>query len=286
MIITMSNSSYLYEQFKYPAGEWQVRLTDIIVEELLKNPEEHTVISRIKNADDIQKTLLLMDAIYGVTQRGMEIDLILPYLPYSRADRRFKPGDCAGKYVFLQQFYTAPYNSIKTLDIHSNPNIGCVVNVSAEPFIKKTIESLQWEYNGRVIVLFPDKGARDRYGFVSDIPNVRVFNCEKQRDPITGKFNGFEVPTQESLLDETDPVLIVDDLCDAGGTFLGIHQQANYKNPMHLYVTHGIFSKGVSVLTDKFRKVFTTDSYTTYDNDTPIDRLFVYPCISAFFPIE
>jgi ribose-phosphate pyrophosphokinase len=56
-------------------------------------------------------------------------------------------------------------------------------------------------------------------------------------------------------------VLIVDDLCDGGGTFTA-HASvllAAGATAVDLYVTHGIFSKGLPL--DHIDRVFTTDSY-------------------------
>jgi phosphoribosylpyrophosphate synthetase len=66
-------------------------------------------------------------------------------------------------------------------------------------------------------------------------------------------------------------VLIVDDICDGGGTFLGISDALGSRLRslgdvggdyiLGLYVTHGIFSKGFCDLIEKFDHVYTTDSF-------------------------
>lgn len=65
------------------------------------------------------------------------------------------------------------------------------------------------------------------------------------------------------------PLLIVDDLCDAGGTFIAeamyLRDVIKIKNPLHLFVFHGIFSKGLAVFHDHFEKVITTNSYQDFD---------------------
>jgi ribose-phosphate pyrophosphokinase len=69
-------------------------------------------------------------------------------------------------------------------------------------------------------------------------------------------------------------VLIVDDICDGGGTFIGIAKALPKDVKKYLYVTHGIFSKGLRELTGHFEHIYTTNSYphgyagnqvTTYD---------------------
>ncbi|CCJ77069.1 Ribose-phosphate pyrophosphokinase [Cronobacter muytjensii 530] len=59
-------------------------------------------------------------------------------------------------------------------------------------------------------------------------------------------------------------VLIVDDLCDAGGTFIGSAQvlrDAGARS-VSLYVTHGVFSKGVeNLLNNGIDQLYTTTSF-------------------------
>jgi len=57
--------------------------------------------------------------------------------------------------------------------------------------------------------------------------------------------------------------LIVDDICDGGGTFLGLAEELKECNSGDLYlaVSHGIFSKGSQTLLDNFKSIYSTDSF-------------------------
>ncbi|RYF48025.1 MAG: phosphoribosyltransferase [Cytophagaceae bacterium] len=59
--------------------------------------------------------------------------------------------------------------------------------------------------------------------------------------------------------------LIVDDICDGGGTFIGLAAELRKLNPerISLAVSHGIFSKGIDPLTNWLDHVYTTDSFST-----------------------
>lgn len=114
-------------------------------------------------------------------------------------------------------------------------------------------------------VLYPDKGAADRYVLPAEIAcntasiKVTVLKCEKKRDQATGKFLGFTVPEEFP----GGPVLIVDDICDGGGTFTGIADAiAHHGLDLNLYVTHGIFSKGTEELFKRFSRIFSTNSFS------------------------
>lgn len=271
----------IYQSFDYPAGETQVRLLEL---DWFKGVDEVHVIAKLKSAHDIIELALLCDALYGL--EVPTIQLILPYYPYARADRRFVPGDCLGVGVFAKLIESMRTNTIITLDVHSTkaeeelPLYSVFRDVSPLPLIEQAIVKFARMYErDRICVLFPDTGARNRYriddlvGCNVEAVRVKKLYASKQRDPVTGKFLGFEVPKVEEF--EGLPILIVDDICDGGGTFIGIAELLGRKSILGLYVTHGIFSQGVEVLTDldsqgisrdrmvAFKRIYTSNSYYT-----------------------
>lgn len=105
---------------------------------------------------------------------------------------------------------------------------------------------------------------------------MNIYNCEKVRNPLTGKFEGFTVPE----IDRSIPTIIIDDICDGGGTFIGIAKELNMpKELMGLYVTHGIFSRGFDELCSFFGKIITTNSY--YDKENGSDPVNVINCLPS-----
>ena len=67
------------------------------------------------------------------------------------------------------------------------------------------------------------------------------------------------------MLDEVPdlPLLVVDDICDGGGTFVALAAllRRHSDRPLGLYVTHGLCTKGVAPLRDYARL------YTAYPRD-------------------
>lgn len=60
------------------------------------------------------------------------------------------------------------------------------------------------------------------------------------------------------------PIVIVDDLCDAGGTFIAEAKYLKELFPLknlYLFVAHGLFTKGVDIVAEHFDMIFTTNSY-------------------------
>lgn len=263
----------VYTTFRYPAGETQVRLTDAGVT-LLADATHVRVIARIRSAADVMELVQLLSAIESTSAFGPAVELVLPYLPYSRADRRFTAGDCFGVEAFGNVLAALGVSGVRTLDVHSNVaflKIPSLVNIRPDRLIRRAIEMFATTCGTPDLnILFPDEGARTRYAnlmpgmhttlFGNNHHPIRChpFHATKTRDAVTGALSGFELPV---AFPHTQPTFIVDDLCDGGGTFLGLAEKLSTRVYKGLYVTHGIFSKGTNVLTQKFFRVYTTNSF-------------------------
>lgn len=280
MKITLQPHSHQYGTIQYPGGERQVRLLSGTVAALLRLAEERCevdLVARIYNSQDIIDLCLLNDAIRGVDDR-LRVHCWMPYLPYARADRRFTPGDCFGLAGFAIILNAMGFESVIAWDPHSDEaakRINRMLPQSAEPFIEQAVVDF-WKENGKqpIAVLFPDAGAakrykpRDHYGCNTVLIEPLYHIAEKKRDAATGKFEGFTVPVLSR------PTLIVDDICDGGGTFLGIANAARVNQaaipPLGLYTTHGIYSKGFDEICVVFDQLYCAGTYKeSYDQPGP-----------------
>jgi ribose-phosphate pyrophosphokinase len=240
-----------FEQFDYPAGELQVRLKLDQLEAIAGATEIH-VTATLANGNDLIGLALLLDALHHVC-RYAHVSLILPYLPYGRADRRFTLGDCFGLRVFGSIIDGLACDQVVTIDAHSSIARGQIANlrnISPVPLIQGVVDSLD-----HVAVLLPDEGAKRYHA------NFKVFQGSKQRDAKTGKLSGFVVP---EIPHSVKNLLIVDDICDGGGTFLGLAEEVRnhgFTGRLYLYVTHGIFSKGLGDLRECFHHIYTTNTF-------------------------
>ena len=92
----------------------------------------------------------------------------------------------------------------------------------------------------------------------ADALGLPLLTATKTRDFDTGKLTSFEVPQ----LPRSGRVLVVDDICDGGGTFRGLATAAGIgRDRLALWVSHGIFSGAAGELTGHFAQIFTTDSH-------------------------
>jgi ribose-phosphate pyrophosphokinase len=88
---------------------------------------------------------------------------------------------------------------------------------------------------------------------------VDLYIADKKRDFDTGKILGIEMTEP---LPKTGRYLVVDDICDGGGTFMGLANAIDLpKDQLGLWVTHGIFSGNAHLLRDHYRNIYTTDSH-------------------------
>lgn len=263
--IDSESGSSQYTEILYPAGEMQVRLTDES-RDSIKRSRMVCITSDIRTPEDVLRLCHLRSAIDGVSGKRPEVRLVLPYLPYARADRRFCDGDCHGLSVFAGIINGLGFSRVFTMDAHSPVAASLMPNlVDVSP--RAMIDKAHSMFSGRKgNLLFPDEGARNRYDLNANRDRSVMF-CSKKRDPISGKLLGFDVPKLANF--DGSATMIVDDICDGGGTFIGIAEKIKVRKfPLALYVTHGIFSKGFDCLLKSFDRIYTTDTFsTTNSND-------------------
>lgn len=192
-------------------------------------------------------------------RQGSGINLILPYVPGSRQDRLNDSGD----YLFTAKSIANILNRVylKSLTIVDNHSdvfpalMNCKVN---NIHIDHIIQSYS---NNWKAVLAPDAGARKRAEAFAKFFKLPVYQGWKTRDIETGAIKGFGA---EEFTIEPGKVVIVDDICDGGGTFMGLVDVLDQRNiAADLFVSHGIFSQGTSKLLDRFEHIFCTDSILT-----------------------
>lgn len=255
---------WLYDIVKYPAGEIQTRLTDRGLLAVVKADSYRIVANPIP---DVVELAQLNDAVLAIIAFA-ERTLFLPYMPYSRADRRFMKGDTFALNVFVKMLSTMGFTKVQTFDIHSQMTAALfeqwhVAFENIEPLedIKTVIDHIGDD--GLCIVL-PDKGSIKRYfpnafGPGMRLPrlhNVPVVLGDKVREPITGKLSGFTI---DPFVTAFSKALIIDDICDGGGTFIGLGQKILDIAPattLYLYTSHGIYSQGEERLKTIFRELF------------------------------
>lgn len=93
---------------------------------------------------------------------------------------------------------------------------------------------------------------------------------KKVRDVETGKIIRIDQDMSATDIDcekEFRRIVLIDDLCDSGGTFLLVHQELRKKwgLPIDIIVTHMVNEKGLENLAKTFDNVYITNSYKDWD---------------------
>lgn len=248
-----------FQSFTFSGGEPHIKINpDFDVSEPV------TITHRINSFNDFGLLLLAIDAL-----KRMDVKLInvfIPYFPAARQDRVMISGEPLSVKVYADILNSLKLNKVTVFDAHSEVTPALLDNCEVIPnhaFIAEVLKKIGKE----VKLISPDGGALKKIYKVSEyLGGVEVVECSKSRDVKTGKLSGFKVYNDD--LEGID-CLIVDDICDGGGTFVGLAEELKKKNAGKLYlaVSHGIFNKGFDVFQKDFEKIFTTNSFREFDNE-------------------
>ncbi|SKT46292.1 phosphoribosyltransferase family protein [Mycobacteroides abscessus] len=261
------------EPFQFPGGEWHLRnLHDF-------GNKQVTWIADMRGADPndlVKATLLAAHAVHVMKP----FVLMLPYLPAARADRGTPKG--AAAYAWLAGSMLP--EAIITVDPHSEDGTRAYKSCKAcaDPLIDPLIELPATAFVDRALmgrtydaVIAPDKGSIPRAQAMADHLGCKLVRAEKERDFTTGRIKSMW------MLDATPAkwrYLVADDICDGGGTFIGLAQMLNLpKEQVDLWVTHGIFSGKAEKLHDHFGRIYTTDSHPGHSRIHPYSIVPVFP---------
>jgi ribose-phosphate pyrophosphokinase len=187
------------------------------------------------------------------------VSLVMPFLPYGRQDKKLSNETTFGLSTFLRTLCSFPFKEIITYDVHNMVYFKYNPKMFSLHVDKQVQEAIRLSKAN--LVCFPDKGASKRGYNVGSIPS---FHLSKTRDQLTGNITGMKCDLPLNLEGKT--ILIVDDICDGGRTFIEAAKVLKDMGAANvdLYVTHGIFSNGVLVLTERdIRHIYTTDSFKT-----------------------
>lgn len=249
----LGNNQIEFEVFVFSGGEPHVKLKTSVEE-----AEKVIITTRIRSFNDVGILLCTIDALKR--SRVTVVELFLPYFPGARQDRVMVSGEPLTVKVYADILNNLNLQKITVFDPHSEVTPAVLNNcevITNNKFIEKVITDIK----EKVVLVSPDGGALKKIYKVSEyLGGIAVVECSKKRNVKNGKLEGFKV-YEEDLRGEN--CLIVDDICDGGGTFMGLAQELKKKNAGKLYlaVSHGIFSKGVNELQQHFTGIYTTDSF-------------------------
>ncbi len=244
----------------FPGGERHVRLpmADIEAKQGEQTHREWILRANVYTPADIMDLLLTTDAVRRILQAGSVLRLEMPYIPYARQDRVAVEGEPLSIKVFASLINSMGFDSVTVWDPHSDVSTALINNVYVAPAADRMVTAMGAKGSAYLLrecaFVAPDVGACKRVTKLANMFKTDVVCADKVRDPVSGALSGTvirgDLPQR--------PLLVVDDICDAGGTFIQLAKALREKTdrPLYLYVTHGLFTKGVAPLKACYDKVF------------------------------
>ena len=229
---------------------------------------ENVVELKYESDGDLVKLMFVKKYLDNIAPRTSS--LTIAYMPYSRQDRVEGNSVFTLKYVaeFINQL---GFTSVSIAEPHSDVTMALVDRSSATYLtVNMTNDILEYiDFNVDTDYLFyPDAGAAKRYSKL--ICGCKVLVGFKDRDFATGRIKSLEV-----VGDIPEPgfkVIIVDDLCSRGGTFVLAVEELKKRGASEVYLVVAHCENSIAdgdILKDNglITKVFTTDSILSVEHD-------------------
>lgn len=262
-LLNRTDSIIDYKINTFPDGEKQL----VLLGDFLKYTKERytNILTRISSIEDL---FILNQAIDIFSRYGMRLNVFITYLLGQRNDRVMSFGTAVNLDVVLKMLRDKDSMKLTLIEPH---NIDAIFqsNFLVDENYSTTLIILKKHFTEKdVILVFPDKGAIDRYdNYYGNIGFWEKIVCNKQRiERFDGKtYISLELVNVNNInLDNNKPFVVIDDLCDGGGTFIKVAEELNKKykdRKKYLIVTHAVNKEGIYNVSKYYDKVYITDSY-------------------------
>lgn len=214
-------------------------LMQVVVEEVfVKITQENCTL-------DLIRLGLVADALdrLGIKKRTLD----LRYISQARADRVFTKTSPLPVKLFADILNSYNYTKVIVEDPHSDVSVALINNVQIRNQTECLRSVLVQGLGGRILCA-PDLGATKKiFDTVMDFGVDKYIQAVKIRDVRTGEIIKCDVVDE---VPQGSTILIVDDISDGGASFKFLAQTLKEKGAekVELYVTHGIFPKGLDNL--------------------------------------
>lgn len=249
-LINKERSDIDYSISKFPDGEVQITLGEF------SRKDQVMIMCRITTSEEL---FILMQVCDILRRHSIGFVISIYYLMSMRMDRVMS--------------FDRPFSLSVVCDVLDRLGAMCIgiysphSNVYKRLFKNTAIEEIPSMFSidfTKYQVVFPDAGAEVRY---RDIPILNYVYGTKSRSLTTGEIISIGVRNPDSI--DGRPLLIRDDLCDGGGTFLGLAEairEIKSDVDLNIMIDHMVNPKGIENLSKNFNHVWFTNSYKTWEN--------------------
>lgn len=240
-----------YEVISFPDGEKHLKINQ------LDRKEDVEVICRITNSDELFLLMQLSDILNRQCVRVSKI--YISYLMSMRCDRLFSLEQPFSLRIVSDVINSFNAETVYITEPHSNATLSLIKNSVNNPVFFVTADN-------NFVFCFPDSGAIERNK--NSVTKHRPIKCNKKRDVSTGQIIGINIEDSGDYAEGMD-IVVIDDLCDGGSTFLGIESELRKLNPksITLAVTHAVQKRGIERVADVYDMVVITNSYKDWNDE-------------------
>jgi len=244
----------VYERIKYPDGGIYAKVTDFsnpIITEKINSYEDLFFIKSLKEACDYN---------------GIEhVELFIPCMFQQQHDRRFHDNESFELKLVTDFINSCNFSRVYIFHPHSDATQMGIRNVKVidnSKFITKVLEDI----GTTPVLLSTDGGSFKWINKLADVIDFQgeVYGANKSRDVVTHKLT--------QMIDRQDfegrDVLVADDLCVFGGTFIGLAKLLKERNIGRLFlaVSHITVQNPNKELEKYYDRIYCTNSkYDKYD---------------------
>ncbi len=259
-------NNIIVQNEKFPNNELKINYKQI--SEALENNNNKKELSFYYRDDSDLMELYFILSYIEQQDNINEWILLIKYLPYSRMDR-IKDS----KEAFTLKYITNLINNfklkeIRVFDCHSDVGVALLNNaINVNDFHKYIVERLisEGKFNPeKDYIFYPDAGATKRYDL-----KYKYLIANKNRDWETGVITNLSIIGD--VPKEDFNVIIVDDLCSFGGTFLFSAKELKKYNCQNIYLVvchcENNILKGKLFTENLITKVYTTNSIFTLQHE-------------------
>jgi len=239
---------------------------------------------------EVEKEVILFQSMYGEPDKKLvetlfasytlqdlgakEIFAVIPYLAYTRQDRRFKEGEAISQLITLKLLRDSGVKYILTFDGHFHsgmPKIEglYIQNIKLAPYFKGVFKDL----HGNFVIIGPDDDALELAKLLSNELGFEYGYIEKKRMGDTNvemKKCSIEVKNKN--------VIIIDDMISTGSTIIEAIKLLKNEGAKDIYVaaTHGLF---VSNAIEKINSMEIKKIITSNTVPNPFAQLDIIPIL-------
>jgi ribose-phosphate pyrophosphokinase len=218
---------------------------------------------------NLMELLIMIDAF--VRASAERVTAVVPYFGYARSDKKDRPRVPISAKLVANLITTAGANRILTVDLHASQIQGFfdipVDHLYAAPVV---VEYFQANPIENLIVVAPDTGGAERARAYAKRLDAGLALCDKRRERAN------EADVMNIVGDvEGKNCLIIDDMCDTGGTICKVAEALRKAGALDIYAffTHGVLSGNAAknIANSHLKKVIVTNTIPLSDFIRPLE---------------